>query len=38
MTRDLILVALSLFTWGLGEGMFIFFNPSICGNWELTPE
>jgi hypothetical protein len=27
MTRDLILVALSLFAWGLGEGMFIFFQP-----------
>jgi len=27
MTRDLFLVALSLFTWGLGEGMFIFFQP-----------
>ena len=27
MTRDLILVAVSLFTWGLGEGMFLFFQP-----------
>jgi hypothetical protein len=26
MTRDLILVALSRFPWGLGEGMF-FFQP-----------
>ena len=27
MSRDLILVALSLSTWGLGEGMFYFFQP-----------
>jgi MFS family permease len=27
MTRDLLLVSISLFTWGLGEGMFIFFQP-----------
>ena len=27
MTRELSLVAISLFTWGLGEGMFMFFQP-----------
>ncbi len=27
MTRDLRLVALSLLIWGIGEGMFIFFQP-----------
>jgi DHA1 family tetracycline resistance protein-like MFS transporter len=27
MTPDLLLVGLSLLTWGLGEGMFFFFNP-----------
>lgn len=27
MRRNLILVALSLMTWGLGEGMFFFFTP-----------
>ena len=27
MTFDLILVGLSLLTWGIGEGMFFFFNP-----------
>jgi MFS family permease len=27
MNRDLILVSLSLMTWGLGEGMFFFFQP-----------
>lgn len=27
MNRDLILVAISLFTWGLGEGLFLSFQP-----------
>jgi DHA1 family multidrug resistance protein-like MFS transporter len=27
MTRDLVLVSIALLTWGLGEGMFYFFNP-----------
>jgi MFS family permease len=27
MSRDLLLVAISLFTWGVGEGMFIFLQP-----------
>jgi hypothetical protein len=27
MSRDLILVALALMTWGVGEGMFLFFEP-----------
>jgi MFS transporter, DHA1 family, multidrug resistance protein len=27
MSRDLILVALSLVTWGVGEGMFLYFEP-----------
>ena len=27
MSRDLILVSLSLMTWGVGEGMFYFFQP-----------
>jgi MFS family permease len=27
VSRDLILVALSLITWGIGEGMFYFFQP-----------
>jgi MFS family permease len=27
MTPDLLFVGLSLLTWGLGEGMFFFFNP-----------
>ena len=27
MSRDLILISISMFTWGLGEGMFIYFQP-----------
>jgi len=27
MIRDLILVSLSLMIWGIGEGMFLFFQP-----------
>ncbi len=27
MRRDLILIALAMFTWGLGEGLFIYFQP-----------
>jgi DHA1 family tetracycline resistance protein-like MFS transporter len=27
MSRDLILVAFALITWGIGEGMFLFFEP-----------
>lgn len=27
MSRDLLLIAISMFTWGIGEGMFLFFQP-----------
>ena len=27
MKRDLILVAIAMFAWGLGEGLFIYFQP-----------
>jgi hypothetical protein len=27
MKRDLILVAIAMFAWGLGEGMFLYFQP-----------
>jgi MFS family permease len=27
MSRDLLLLTISLFTWGLGEGLFIYFQP-----------
>lgn len=37
MTRDLILVALSLFTWGVGEGMFIYFQPLYLQKLGASP-
>lgn len=27
ISRDLILIAIALMTWGIGEGMFYFFQP-----------
>ncbi len=33
MSRDLILLAVSLFTWGLGEGMFLYFQPLYLQKW-----
>ncbi|HEX9615836.1 MAG TPA: MFS transporter [Anaerolineales bacterium] len=27
MSRDLVLIAIALFTWGLGEGLFLYFQP-----------
>src|ERR1044071_3138244 len=32
--RDLIIVALSAFIWGLGEGLFIFFLPLALQRWN----
>ncbi len=37
MTRDLALVALSLFTWGVGEGMFIYFQSLYLEQWGADP-
>jgi MFS family permease len=37
MTRDLILVAVSLFAWGFGEGMFFFFQPLYLQIWGADP-
>ncbi len=37
MSRDLILVAISLFTWGLGEGMFYMFQPLYLQQWGASP-
>jgi MFS family permease len=36
MNRNLVLVALSLFTWGLGEGFFIYFQPLYLQQWGAT--
>ncbi len=38
MTRDLILVAISLFTWGLGEGMFLLFQPLYLQQMGVDPK
>lgn len=37
MPRDLILISISLFTWGVGEGMFIYFQPLYLENWGANP-
>ncbi|HEX9017669.1 MAG TPA: MFS transporter [Anaerolineaceae bacterium] len=37
MPRDLALVAFSLFTWGIGEGMFIYFQPLTLQKWGANP-
>jgi MFS family permease len=33
MKRNFLLIALSLFTWGLGEGFFIYFQPLYLQQW-----
>lgn len=33
MNRNLLLVAASLFTWGLGEGFFLYFQPLYLQEW-----
>lgn len=35
--RDLLLMGLSLFTWGVGEGMFIYFQPLYLQKWGANP-
>lgn len=37
MTRDLFLVVTSLFAWGIGEGMFIYFQPLYLQQWGADP-
>jgi MFS family permease len=37
MTRDLILVAMAMFTWGIGEGMFFYFQPLYLQQWGAAP-
>jgi hypothetical protein len=38
MTLDLLLVAISLFTWGLGEGMFLIFQPLYLQQMGVNPQ
>jgi MFS family permease len=37
MPRDLILISISLFAWGVGEGMFIYFQPLYLQKWGANP-
>jgi len=37
MSRDLILVAFALMTWGVGEGMFLFFEPLYLQEMGASP-
>ncbi len=37
MSRDLVLITISLFTWGAGEGMFIYFQPLYLQKWGADP-
>lgn len=37
MTSDLMLVAVSLFCWGIGEGMFIYFQPIYLQQMGASP-
>ena len=37
MERDLLLIASSLFTWGFGEGLFLYFLPLSLKEWGATP-
>jgi DHA1 family multidrug resistance protein-like MFS transporter len=34
--RNLILIAVTMFLWGLGEGLFIFFLPLTLQRWEVS--
>ncbi len=38
MTRDLILLAAALFTWGVGEGMFFLFQPLYLQDLGANPQ
>ena len=37
MNRNLLLVAASLFAWGLGEGLFFIFQPIYLEEWGADP-
>ncbi|HNT54470.1 MAG TPA: MFS transporter [Anaerolineaceae bacterium] len=37
MTRDLLLVMISLFAWGTGEGLFVYFQPLYLQQWGADP-
>jgi MFS family permease len=35
--RDLALIAIAMFIWGLGEGLFIYFYPLSLQRWDMDP-
>ena len=37
MNRNLILIAISLFAWGVGEGLFIYFQPLYLQQFGANP-
>ncbi|MBE0699796.1 MAG: hypothetical protein IH586_22960, partial [Anaerolineaceae bacterium] len=37
MPRDLKIMAVSLFTWGVGEGMFLIFQSITLEKWGANP-
>jgi MFS family permease len=37
MPRDLLIMAVALFTWGVGEGMFLYFQPLYLQKWGANP-
>jgi MFS family permease len=37
MTRDILIMAISLFAWGLGEGMFFYFQSLYLEQWGADP-
>jgi len=38
MTRDLIFMIISLITWGIGEGMFVYFQAIYLQQWGADPK
>jgi MFS family permease len=38
MTPNLVFMILSLFTWGIGEGMFMYFQPIYLQQWGADPQ
>ena len=37
MTKDFVYLAISLFTWGLGEGLFMYFQPLYLEELGASP-
>ena len=37
MTRDFLLILVSMFVWGMGEGMFTYFQPLYLQQWGASP-